>query len=66
MASSSSFWPELVKAVSDGYTARVYYTLTDETGDRLNGHTQEMCIRDRVHTAPSTVWASPAKGPWRA
>ena len=30
---------ELVKAVSDGYTARVYYTLTDETGDRLNGHT---------------------------
>ena len=31
---------ELVKAVSDGYTARVYYTLTDETGDRLNGHTQ--------------------------
>ena len=25
---------ELVKAVSDGYTARVYYTLTDETGDR--------------------------------
>ncbi len=31
---------ELVKAVSDGYTARVYYTLTDEAGDRLNGHTQ--------------------------
>ena len=30
---------ELVKAVSDGYTARVYYTLTDETDDRLNGHT---------------------------
>ena len=31
---------ELLSAVSDGYTARVYYTLTDQKGGRFNDHTR--------------------------
>ncbi|WP_130870024.1 hypothetical protein [Intestinimonas massiliensis (ex Afouda et al. 2020)] len=40
-ASDQGIRLELVSAVSDGYTARIFYTLTDEAGDRLNAdHTK--------------------------